>query len=128
MMCAVASSAADEPERTDSKVKLGGPAIDAVLREACELALRQDEEQHFWTQRALLDIGELQIQAGDFEGALKSIRGSTYPYGRDLGLGQLAKALGRAGNRERAFEILRLQDSFESFEDCVPLCWIEHVI
>jgi tetratricopeptide (TPR) repeat protein len=127
-LCAVASFAADEPEQTGSKVKLGGPAVDAILREACDIALKQDGKQHFWTQRALLDIGELQIQAGDFEGALKSIRGSTYPYGRDLGLGQLAEALGRAGKTERAFEILRMQDSFKSSEDCVQLCWIEHLI
>src|SRR5262249_61145480 len=111
LLCDVASSAADEPERTDSKVKLGGPAVDAVLREACELALKQDEEQRFWTERVLLHIGELQILAADFEGALKSIRGSQYPYGRAAGLVDLAEAVARHGGRERGFEILRLLGS-----------------
>src|SRR5262245_2831435 len=85
LLCDFANPGADEPTRTDSKAKLGGPAVDAILREACEIALKQDEEQQFWTERVLLHIGELQIRAGDYDGALKSIRGSAYPYGRDIG-------------------------------------------
>src|SRR6516162_5794232 len=108
MLCSVASCAADEPPRTGSKAKLGGPAVDAILREAGEIALKQDGEQRFWTGRVLLHIGELQIHAGDYDGALKSIRGSNYE--RDAGLEHLAEALARGGKRERAFEILRMQD------------------
>jgi tetratricopeptide (TPR) repeat protein len=132
-LCDVASFSADEPSRTDSRVKPGGPAADAVLREACEIALKQDEEQHFWTERVLLHIGELQIQAADFEGALKSIRGSTYPYGRGAGLVHLAEAVARQGGRERGFEILRLIGSDHGWrqdytEDGVQLRWIEYLI
>jgi hypothetical protein len=125
MLCAVSRSAADEPPRTGSKAKLGSPAVDAILREACEIALKQDQEQHFWTDRVLLHIGELQIHASDYDGALKSIRGSNYE--RDAGLQHLAEALARAGKRERAFEILRMQD-YGWPENRVHLKWVESLI
>jgi hypothetical protein len=133
LLCDIASSTADEPSRTDSRVKLGGPAVEAVLREACEIALKQDEEQHFWTDRVLLHIGHVQIQAGDFDGALRSIRGSADYYGRNAGLVRLAEVLARIGKRERAFEILRLLDSDHGWrqdylEDGVQLRWVEHLI
>jgi hypothetical protein len=122
---AVAGSAADEPPRTGSKAKLGGPAVDAILREACEIALKQDGDQRFWTERVLLQIGELQIHAGDYNGALKPIRASTY--GRDAGLEHLAEALARRGKKERAFEILRMQDHGWP-ENGVQLKWVEYLI
>lgn len=133
LLCNIVSSVADEPPRTDSRVKFGGPAVDAILREASEIALKQDEEQPFWIERVLLRIGELQIRAGDFDGALKSIRGSTYDYGRNAGFVDLAEALARDGKRERAFKILRLLDSDHGWrqdylEDSVQLRWIEHLI
>jgi tetratricopeptide (TPR) repeat protein len=127
MLWAVASCATDEPPRTGSKAKVGGPDVDAILREAREIALKQDKGQHFWTDRVLLDIGELQIHAGAYDGALKSIRGSNDTYGRDAGLEHLAEALARGGKRERAFENLRMQD-YGWPENRVHLKWVESLI
>jgi tetratricopeptide (TPR) repeat protein len=132
LWCHPGFSEADEPLKTDSRVKRGGPAADAILREACEIALKQNAEQHYWTDRVLLHIGELQIQAGDFDGALKSIRGSTYPYGHAAGLVHLAEAVARQGRRERGLEILRLLGSDHGWrqdymEDGVQLRWIEYL-
>jgi tetratricopeptide (TPR) repeat protein len=133
MLSEVAPCPADEHPRTDSKVKLAGPDVAAVLREAREIALKQDKEQHYWTDRVLLYIGDLQVQAGDFEGALRSIRGSSYDYGRNAGLARLAEAIARNGKRERAFNTLRLLDSNHGWrqdylEDDVQLRWIERLI
>jgi tetratricopeptide (TPR) repeat protein len=133
LLCGVASCLADDPPRASSKAELGGPAVDAILREASEIALKQDQEQRYWTQRVLLHIGDLQIQAGDFEGALRSIRGSSYDYGRNAGLSQLAEALARQGQRERAFDTLRVLGSGHRWrqdylEDEVQLRWIEWLI
>jgi tetratricopeptide (TPR) repeat protein len=127
VLCAIASCDADEPSRTGSSAKLAGPSADAVLREACEIALKQDGEQRFWIDRVLLHIGELQTYAADYDGALKSIRGSNYTYGRDAGLEHLAQALARGGKRERAFEILRMQDHGWP-ENRVQLKWVECLI
>jgi tetratricopeptide (TPR) repeat protein len=127
-VCAVASCAADEPPRTGSKAKLGGPAVDAILREACEIALKQYGEQRFWTCRVLLHIGDLQIRARDFEGALKSIRASSDSYRREIGLARLAEAVARSGGRKQALELQRLHSSDGSSEDEVQLRWIEHLI
>jgi hypothetical protein len=133
MLCGAAWSKADGSPHNDSRLNHNGPSVERVLREACEIALKQTEEHHFWTERVLLHIGGLQIQAGDFEPALRSIRGSTYAYGRNAGLVRLGEALARKGNRERAFEILRLLDSDHGWrqdylEDGVQSRWIEQLI
>jgi hypothetical protein len=83
---------------------MAGPRVDAVLREASEIALKQEEHEHYWTQRVLLDIGRLQIQAGDFDGAYRSISGSSDRYGRDLGLARLAEARTRSPSMKRGFD------------------------
>jgi hypothetical protein len=59
------------------------PAVEAILREASELTLKQDQRHNFWTGRVLLGIGETQIRCGDFDGALRTIRPSSYWYGRN---------------------------------------------
>jgi tetratricopeptide (TPR) repeat protein len=128
-----ATCSAEEPSQAKRKSKPIFPSASEVLREACKIALDQDEQQNYWTERLLLHIGELQIQARDFDGALRSIRGSNYPHGRNMGLAQLAKALAREGNRERAFKVLGLV-KFDLFspqiylEDSVQLKWIEHLV
>jgi hypothetical protein len=109
------------------------PDVQALLREASELALKQDKAQAFWYDRVLLQIGEVQILAGDHEGALRSIRGSAYSYGRNVGLARLAEALARDGKRERAFEIMRLLESPSARSPSatghdVQLRWIEYLI
>src|SRR5262245_23211070 len=87
------------------------PSVQAILREASELALKQGAEEHLWTDRVLLTIGELQARAGDYDGALRSIRGSGYPHGRQIGLLHLTQALALAGQKERALEVSLLLDS-----------------
>jgi hypothetical protein len=123
---------AGEPPRTSRKAELNGSSVQAVLREACQLAMKQDK-QHYWTEYLLLDIGDVQIRAGDFDGALRSIRGSTYPSGRNEALVRLAKALARDGKRKRAFDVLRMLDADhgwrqDSLDDGVQLRWIEYLI
>lgn len=108
------------------------PSVPAILREATELVLEQDDKQHDWTERVLLHIGDLQIQAGDCDGAFRSIRGSSDSIGRNRGLLHLAERLAREGKRERAFEILGLMN-FEKWrqddlESSVDLQWIERLI
>jgi len=75
------TSSADEPARAAQPTKM---AVHALLREASEIALKQGEQEHFWTSRVLLHIGEVQIRAGDLDGALRSFRGSNYDFGREL--------------------------------------------
>jgi tetratricopeptide (TPR) repeat protein len=122
----VAVCHADDSPRPSSNAE-AGPSVRAILREASELARKQDEHQHYWTQRVLLHIGEVQTRAGDFDGARQSILGSTYDYGRDVQLAELAKAVARNGNAQRAAEIVRLVRSDDS-EDSTPLSGIEHLI
>jgi tetratricopeptide (TPR) repeat protein len=113
----------------------GFPAssVQAILREASEIALEQDKDQNYWTSRVLQHIGELQIQARDFDSALRTFRGSNDSYKRDGGLAQLAKALAREGNRERALKVFRLiafdnGRQRENLENAVQLQRIEHLI
>ena len=127
----VAACPAGEPAESKPKPEAVSPAI--LLQEASELALKQDEHQHYWTDRVLLHIGEVQIRAGDFTGALRSIRSSSYSYGRNAGLHRLAEALARAGKRERAFDVLHQLDSYHGlrqnpWNDGVQLRWIEYLI
>ena len=83
------------------------PSAAVLLRKASELARKQGEQEQFWISTDLLRIGDLQIRAGDFEGALRSIRASGYPYGRDMGLVDLAEALALAGKKDRAIEVAK---------------------
>lgn len=104
-----------------------------LLRQASELAGEQDESQDFWTSRLLLQIGEVQIRAGDFEGARQSIRNSTYGYGRNAGLVQLAQNLAGTGQWEEGFDVLRETDSDRYHDrarvnDGVRLRWLDYLI
>jgi hypothetical protein len=133
LLCSIGSCPADEPLLPDRNTLIVLPAIDPILREASELALKQGGRQRFWTERVILRIGELQSQAGDFGGALRSIEGSGYSYGRNGGLVQLAKSMARDGKRERAFEIVRLLGTDHGWrqdyiEDGVQLRWIEYLV
>src|SRR5579883_2170425 len=95
-------SSAEEALPSHRRLDRPLPSISAILREASEIALKQGEPENYWTDRVLLRLGELQVRAGDFESALRSIRASSYPYGRDMGLLKLAEALARAGKKQRA--------------------------
>jgi tetratricopeptide (TPR) repeat protein len=121
----------DESPHIFAGTKPADPPTWPILREASEIALKQDEHQNYWIERVLLHIGEVQIRAGDFDGALKSNRGSAYPYGRNEGLHQLAEVLARDGKREAAFGVLHLMDSDwqkDYLHDKVQMQWIEHLI
>ncbi len=107
LSCAVARVSADELAPPARHAKGAGVDPKAVLLEASEIVRKQGEEQHYWCERALLDIGKVQIQAGDFDGALQSIRSSSYEYGRNAGLVDLAEAIAASGQPERAFATLR---------------------
>jgi tetratricopeptide (TPR) repeat protein len=102
------------------------------LQTAREILLKQGSHQHYWTELPLLHLADLQIRAGDFDGALRSLQASTYDSGRNAGLIDLAQQVARHGNRERAFRILRLAKSHgwcqDSVEDSVQLPWIEYLI
>jgi tetratricopeptide (TPR) repeat protein len=127
-------SRGDGPSSENGKQKTTDTSVKAILREASELALAQDKEQHYWTKRVLLEIGELQRQAGDFEGALKSIRDCKSDFLKDYrAYLDVAKSIARAGNRERAFEVLLLIENspwwpVDALGDVVELQWIEHLI
>src|SRR5262249_40904011 len=124
----IASCHAGELPRTEREAKPIELTVKPILREASELALKQDEDQTYWTERVLLKVGELQGRVGDFDGALQSIRGSGYLYGRTAGLAHLAEAIARHGNRERAFQVLKLEGSDGSWEDGVHLAWLDYLI
>lgn len=110
------------------------PKVQAALREASEIALKQANHQYFWTSRVLRQIGELQIQARDFDGALRSIQGcSRDESDREAGTLHLAKALAGAGKWERALDMLRLLGTDHGWDqdgvdDDVRLQWIEYLI
>jgi hypothetical protein len=44
--CGAATCLADEPPRITSEAKPALPAVQPILREACEIVLKQDEHQH----------------------------------------------------------------------------------
>jgi tetratricopeptide (TPR) repeat protein len=83
------------------------PAPREILAEAGRIARRQDGHQRYWCDRTLLQIRSVQLRAGDFEGALKTMEASTYEYGRNSALVDLANALARAGQHARALAVLR---------------------
>jgi hypothetical protein len=126
----IATCAASEAPEATRKTEPVDSATQAILRETTQLILIQDEGEHYWYDSVLLDIGEVQIRAGDFEDALKSIRSCSDPYRRDVALIELAEALARGGTRKGAFEILRLLSDHGSREDedRVHLRWIEQLI
>src|SRR5207237_4690363 len=98
-----------------------------------EIVIKRDEQQRYWCERALLQIGDVQIRARDFDGVLRSIRGSSDEYGRNERLVNLAEAMARAGKREGALDIMRLLTSHHAWtrahlDDDVQLQWIEHLI
>jgi hypothetical protein len=132
LLWSVATCSADERPDTGGKPEPVRPDVKAILREAGEIILKQPEHQNYWTQHALLRLGDVQIRAGDFDGALRSIRACGYPYGRDRGLDRLAEALARHGNMERASDIVRLMDFYDGWRrddlDRVQLCWVDHLI
>src|SRR5689334_14848611 len=108
MLAGVAMCSAGEPPQTSRNAELPGPPVQAILREAGEIALKQDAQEHYWAGNVLLDISKLQIRAGDFEGALRSIRSSGDASSRRFELIHLAEALARDGKRERAADVLSL--------------------
>jgi tetratricopeptide (TPR) repeat protein len=124
----VAVCPADEPLPGSSKAEPVRPVVKTVLREACDIILKQPEHQHYWTERALLQLTDVQIRAGDLEGALRSIRGAGCSYG----LIHVAEEFVGRGNRERADDVLRLLGADEDLKregkDRVQVRWIEHLI
>ncbi|MGE5326610.1 MAG: hypothetical protein ACM3NO_06195 [Deltaproteobacteria bacterium] len=133
LLCCGATSRAAEPASSADKSKSAGSFAAALLREASEITQKQGPEQRYWTERVLLDIGNVQIRARDFAGAERSIRGSAYDYGRAEGIVVLAESLARDGQQERAHEVLRSLGkdhgwSQANLDDKVELQWIEHLI
>jgi hypothetical protein len=128
-----ATCLADEPARSGRSAELAGPAAREVLREASEVVLKQDEHQRWWCEQVLLEIGDVQIRASDFDGALRSIRASHYDCGRHSGLARLAEEMARRGDRRRALELVQ-PPGFDpawrrySLDDDVQLRWIEHLV
>lgn len=116
----------------DSQRPSFDPKVSKILIEAFELGAQQPDHQGYWIDRLLLDIGHVQIRAGDFDGALQSIRRSHYHYGRNAGLSDLAKAIARKGDLDRGFKVLgELDDhgwSQDALNDRVQLNWIEYLV
>ena len=90
----------------DAQEKSGEPSPTKLLREASRIAALQNEQQTFWTDTTLLEIGEVQRRARDFEGAHISIRASPYESGRDSEFVELANALATAGQLNQAVDVL----------------------
>jgi tetratricopeptide (TPR) repeat protein len=116
----------------DSRRPNFDPKVSKILVEAFELGAQQPDHQGYWIDRLLLDIGHVQIRAGDFDGALRSIRRSHYHYGRNAGLSHLAEAIARNGDLERGFTVLAELDnhgwSQDALDDHVQLNWIEYLL
>ncbi len=109
------------------------PSAKDLLRRASELVSQQGKDQHIWTMGTLLQIGELQLRAGDLEGARMSIRPSTDSYGSNAALIRLAEGLAAAGKRKESLDVLRELGSDHGWKqtlinDGVRLRWIEHLI
>jgi tetratricopeptide (TPR) repeat protein len=104
-------------------------SVHSILREASELGLKQGEQERYWTQRVLLQIADQQTRAGDFDGALLSLRGSI---DYDRGLSSLVKAMARAGMKDRALAVSRSVERRgqrrDRLPDVVQLGWVEHLV
>lgn len=129
----VAVYRADAPSRTSRDVELAGPAVRAILREAVEILLKQDEHERRWRDSVLPPISDVQTRAGDFDGATRTLLASEYVPGRNYHLVRLAAEIARRGNRQRAFDTLKLINANYGWpqdrrEDAVQLCWVEHLI
>jgi hypothetical protein len=125
--------AAGKSVRNDPAARAMASLARAILREASELTRKQNKGESYWTDRVLLAIGELQIRAGDCDGALRSIRSSGYQAGRQFGLLSLARALARAGKKDRALEMSPWLDRDFGWgpnylKSAVQLPWAEHLI
>ena len=69
---------ADDSSPTIGEDGSPSPSVKAILKEAAQIASRQDEEQGYWCERRLLRIAELQMRAGDFDGhAIRSRNATT---------------------------------------------------
>jgi len=126
-------SAAAESQPIDPKRAINVAEAQAVLRGAAEIVMRQGQDEQLWTGRALAQIASVQIEARDFDGALRSIRGSDDSYKRNAAIVTLAEALAVNGHREKALEILGLLDADHGWnqaylDDGVQLRWIEHLL
>jgi hypothetical protein len=139
---------ANEPPQSIRIAKASDPSLEAILREASEITLKQDAHRDSRLpgsrDQVLLEIVELQIRAGDFNGALESIGGCNDPDYRNTGLFHIAEALARDGNGELAFDIVRMVGSdwrpnpFDTVrwrfdpewqaEDDIQRCWFEHLV
>src|SRR5580700_6847533 len=80
---------AGAPPETRPAVKSASPSVLTILRDASELALKQDAQQSYVSDLTLLDIGIVQIRASDYDGALRSIRGCNDAFGRDAATADL---------------------------------------
>ncbi len=104
-----------------------------ILREASRIAALQPEHQDYWRERTMLLIGGAQIRAADFDGARQSIRESTYEYGHNGALIELAEALAAFGDHEGARRVIRELGqshgwSQQLIEDGVRQKWIGYLI
>jgi hypothetical protein len=121
---------AADPARPDRGAVVHPPPVRPILEAAADLALQQCDAERFWTDRVIRRVGELQVRAGDFDGALRSLRRVRDTFSRDCGLLLLTEALARAGRRDRAADVARLLDpgwgwTPERRADAVQLPWAE---
>ncbi len=110
-----------------------GPDIRAILKEASQIAIRQDAHEGYWCDRTLVEIARVQKRAGDFDGALRTMTKSNDQYGRIVALNDLAKTLARAGRRSQAFAVLRQMGTDHGWrqdllDDGVTMAYLEHQI
>jgi hypothetical protein len=105
-----------------------GPLVHLVLREVSEIALKHGERESSWSGVGLVEIGELQTRAGDFDGALKSLRGvCNYP-----AMTHLVEALARSGKKDHALVVARMLHldwgRDQQARDLVQSRWVDHLI
>jgi hypothetical protein len=109
------------------------PGLRRILKDASQLARRQDEHQRYWSDRALLAIADIQTRAGDFDGAMETIKACRYDGGTNAASAHLANAFAKAGQREQAFAVLRQMGSDHGrsqdwLEDDVKLSCLQYEI
>ena len=122
---ALLQTSADEQPQKISAIEM--------LREASQIASRQDKEHSFWCDRVLLKIAGIQTRLNDFDGARNTLKNGTDSYSRNAAFIELAKAHAGVGQREQAFEVLRELGTDHGWnQDCVSddvqAFWVDYLI
>ncbi len=126
---AVCSAGEPAPKLSDA----AAADVHSLLKTAREIALLQEENQNFWTERVVCQVANLQARGQDLEGAVATVRNLKNNYQANALIVKFARLTAQQGKRERAIEILKLLDpkhgwSEDHLSDSIQLSWIEALI